>query len=129
MKEKTDIRDKEDIRKLVYSFYDKVREDDRLGYIFNDVAEVDWETHLPKMVEFWSKMLFQTQDYHGRPFRKHLPLPIKKKDFTIWFGLFRETVNEYFKGEKAEFTKNLAGRVAASFTIRMEMAGKFDQDE
>ena len=34
MKEKTDIRDKEDIRKLVYSFYDKVREDDRLGYIF-----------------------------------------------------------------------------------------------
>jgi len=56
-------------------------------------------------------------------------LPIKREDFSIWFGLFRDTVNKYFEGEKAEFAKDLAGRVAASFTIRMEMAGKFDQDE
>jgi hemoglobin len=58
-----------------------------------------------------------------------MPLPIKREDFSIWFGLFRDTVNEHFEGEKAEFTKDLAGRVAASFMIRMEMAGKFDQVE
>ncbi|PKD44461.1 group III truncated hemoglobin [Rhodohalobacter barkolensis] len=126
---KPDIRNKEDIRTMVYAFYGKVREDERLGYIFNDVAKVDWDSHLPKMVEFWSKMLFQTQDYHGKPFRKHMPLPIKREDFSIWYGLFKETVDEHFEGDKAEFAKDLAGRVAASFTIRMDMAGKFNQDE
>jgi hemoglobin len=126
---KPDIRNKEDIRTMVDAFYGKVREHERLGYIFNDVANVDWDSHLPKMVEFWAKMLFQTQNYHGKPFRKHMPLPIERKDFSIWYGLFRETVDEYFEGEKAEFAKDLAGRIAASFSIRMDMAGKFNQDE
>lgn len=122
-----DIRNDKDITKLVYTFYDKVQEDERLGYIFNDFAQVDWDEHLPKMVDFWSNLLFRTGRYKGRPFRQHLPLPVKRSDFGRWYGLFEETVNELYTGEKADYAKELAGKVASSFTIRMEMEGRFEE--
>lgn len=123
---KNDIRNDEDIRKLVHTFYGKVQDDERLGYIFNDFAEVDWDKHLPKMVDFWSNLLFQTRRYEGKPFRQHLPLPIEKQDFSRWFGLFESTVDELFHGERANHAKEMAARIASSFSIRMEIDGKFD---
>jgi|SRR5690554_1675077 len=122
----TDINDDADIKKLVHSFYAKVVKDDRLGYVFNDYAKVDWDDHLPKMVDFWSNLVFRTGRYKGRPFREHLPLPIEKNDFNIWYGLWLGTVDEYFKGERADFVKEMAGRIANSFTICLQMEGKFD---
>ncbi|MEX0685532.1 MAG: group III truncated hemoglobin [Balneolales bacterium] len=125
----TDIKDDSDIKKLVYTFYGKVQEDERLGYIFNDFASVDWDKHLPNMIDFWSNLLFQTGRYNGRPFRKHLPLPIKHSDFVLWFGLFENTVDELFEGEKADYTKEMAGKIASSFSVRMEMEGKYNISE
>jgi len=121
---KPDIQNDEDVKLLVHTFYEKVEADDRLGYIFNDFAEVDWDHHLPNMVDFWSNLLFQTGRYKGRPFRQHLPLPIQKNDFGRWLTLFKETVDEHFSGEKAEFAREMASKIAASFSIRLEMEGK-----
>jgi hemoglobin len=114
-----------DIEKLVHRFYAKVQQDDRLGYIFNDFAHVNWDTHLPKMVDFWSNLLFRTGRYSGRPFRQHLPLPVQKEDFHRWYSLFEQTVDEHFSGENAELAKELAAKIASAFSVRMEMAGKF----
>ncbi|MEX0609319.1 MAG: group III truncated hemoglobin [Balneolaceae bacterium] len=122
----TDIQNDSDIKKLVYTFYDKVQADDRLGYIFNDFAAVDWDHHLPNMIDFWSNLLFQTGRYKGRPFRQHLPLPIQKADFNIWYGLFEETVDELFAGDIAEVAKDFAQKIAGSFAVRLQMEGKFD---
>lgn len=118
-----DIQSDQDVESLVHNFYEKVQRDERLGYIFNDVAEVDWDEHLPKMVDFWSYLLFQTDRYKGRPFRKHMPLPIKEGDFDRWYSLFEKTVDEHYKGEKADFAKQLAQNIAASFELRMERDG------
>lgn len=123
---KHDIRHDNDVGELVYTFYGKVQKDERLGYIFNDFADVEWNQHLPKMVDFWSNLLFQTGRYKGKPFRQHLPLPIEKEDFSRWLGLFETTVDELFEGERASYAKEMAGKVAASFALRMEMDGKFD---
>ncbi|SHF33263.1 hemoglobin [Fodinibius roseus] len=122
-----DIQDDEDIKKLVHSFYHSVEQDERLGYIFNDFAQVDWEEHLPKMVDFWSNLLFQTRRYKGRPFRRHLPLPVKKEDFSRWYGLFEATTDQHFRGENAEYAKEMAGKIASSFSVRMEMEGKYSR--
>ncbi len=121
-----DIRNEEDITTLVHAFYGKVEQDERLGYIFNEVSEVDWDAHLPKMVDFWSKMLFRTGRYKGRPFREHLPLPIERDDFSRWVSLFIETVDEHFMGNRAEYAKEMAKNIANSFSSRMAMEGKFD---
>ncbi len=118
-----DIRTDQDVEVLVHNFYEKVQRDERLGYIFNDVANVDWDVHLPKMVDFWSYLLFQTDRYEGRPFRKHMPLPIKEGDFDRWYRLFEDTVDELYEGAKAKLAKQLARNIASSFELRMEKDG------
>lgn len=80
------------------------------------------------MVDFWSNLLFQTGRYKGRPFRKHLPLPIQKGDFIRWLSLFEATVDDHFEGEKANYAKEMAAKIASAFALRMEMDGKFDQE-
>lgn len=123
---KHDISNESDVRELVHTFYGKVRDNERMGYIFNDVAKVDWNKHLSIMVDFWSNLLFQTGQYKGRPFRQHIPLPIQKDDFPLWFGLFESTVDELFEGKKADYAKEMAAKIASSFALKMEMSGKFD---
>jgi len=118
---KPDIQSDEDIRKVVHTFYDRVQSDERLGYIFNEVADVNWDTHLPKMVDFWSNLIFQTGRYKGKPFRKHQPLPIKNDDFDRWYGLFIQTVDELYEGPKADYAKEMAYKIANSFAIRIQM--------
>jgi hemoglobin len=121
-----DIRNDDDITTFVHAFYHKVQKDERLGYIFNEFAGVDWDHHLPRMVDFWSNILFQNRRFKGRPLRKHMPLPIEKEDFDRWLGLFGETIDEHFQGEKADDAKEMASKIASSFAIRMEMEGKFE---
>jgi hemoglobin len=121
-----DIQNDEDLRLLVHTFYHRVQQDERLGYMFNEVAEVEWDTHLPKMVDFWSNLLFQSKRYKGRPFRRHLPLPIQRGDFDRWYGLWTETVDALFAGENAGYVKEMAGKIASSFSIRLEQEGKFE---
>lgn len=124
-----DIQNEKDIETLVHAFYAKVEEDERLGPIFNENANVDWDEHLPKMVSFWSKLLFGTSRYKGRPFRQHMPLPIQKDDFGRWVGLFVETVDEHFKGKRANYAKEMANNIANSFSTRMAMNGKFNTSD
>ncbi|NCP83346.1 MAG: group III truncated hemoglobin [Bacteroidetes bacterium] len=125
---KTDILTEEDIQKMVLSFYSRVENNERLNYIFNDFAKVNWEDHLPKMFDFWSNVVFGTGRYRGNPYREHLPLPIVKNDFIHWFSLFEETVLELFEGENAKIVVQVAMNVANMFRTRMDMAGKFDLD-
>ena len=37
-----DLTGRADIERLVNTFYDKIRGDEMLGFIFNDVAKTDW---------------------------------------------------------------------------------------
>ena len=50
-----DITDHRDVACLVNVFYDRVRDDDVLGPIFNDIAHVDWATHVPRMYDSGSQ--------------------------------------------------------------------------
>lgn len=118
-----DICNDQDLETLVHAFYDEVRKNEHLGYIFNDVAKVDWDDHLPKMIGFWSNLLFQTARYRGRPFRQHMSLPIMEGDFDLWYRLFEETVDKFYMGEKTNSIKKLARSIASSFELRMERDG------
>src|SRR5687767_2534055 len=103
-----DIATEEDIKALVDRFYAKVNQDPLLGPIFNDVAKVNWEAHLPTMYSFWSTLLFRSMFYKGQPLPKHLILPVEKQHFERWISLFRQTVDELFEGPKAKKAKNYA---------------------
>lgn len=116
---KQDIVTPADVRQLVDRFYDKVQADNKLGPVFNDVAQVNWEQHLPIMYTFWENLLLGTARYSGRPFPKHAPLPLDPSHFLQWINLFESTVNENFEGEKAEEAKGRARAIALVFMGKM----------
>ena len=114
------IQTKEDVIYLVDSFYEKVNKDELLSPIFNEFARVDWESHMPTMYSFWSSILLGEESYSGRPFPKHLPLPIKQKHFDRWLELFHQTVDENFKGELAIEAKSRASNIAQIFSFKIK---------
>ena len=116
---KNDIISEADIKTLIDSFYLKVREDDVLGYIFNDIAHVNWEHHLPKMYAFWGFLLLGSDTYRGNPMephqRLHQKIKLNKDHFNRWVKLFTETVDEHFMGINAEEAKNKAKLIAMTW--------------
>lgn len=118
-----DIASEADIRLLVDTFYEQVNHDPLLAPVFNEVAHVQWPRHLPIMYDFWSSILLGTGRYHGRPFPKHLPLPIDATHFQRWLELFEATVDTLFAGPKAEEAKVRALNIATMFEYRLRQRG------
>lgn len=116
---KPDISGLNDIILFVDGFYNKVRQDELIGPIFNNVIS-DWTPHLEKMYQFWNAALFGVAGFKGNPFAKHAPLPIEAKHFDRWLQLFNETIDNYFEGEMATDAKKRAGLMAAMFLTRLE---------
>lgn len=120
---KNDIRGRQDIEILINSFYDKVKQDATIGYIFNDVARVDWPKHLPVMYDFWDSVIFYTATYTGNPIMLHQQLnnktPLTAAHFQQWLKLFRGTVDDLFEGEKAELAKQRALSIATMLQVKI----------
>jgi len=114
-----DISTEADIQLMVDSFYGKVNHDALLDPVFNGFARVNWEKHLPIMYDFWSSILLGSARYHGRPFPKHVPLPIDTTHFKRWLELFLTNVDEQFAGPKAEEAKLRALNIANMFEYRL----------
>lgn len=119
MKEKEDIRSMEDIRKLVDIFYGKVREDKLIGPVFEDKVQDNWPRHLAIMYKFWGTVLLGERSYFGSPFLKHADLPVEKPHFQRWLHYFYETLDELFRGPKAEEAKYRADRMAEMFQFKL----------
>jgi len=56
---KEDISNRNDIERLVMVFYDNVKKNESIGFFFWQVVKVDWDKHIPIMVDFWEYVLFQ----------------------------------------------------------------------
>jgi hemoglobin len=112
----SDIVTREDIAALVDRFYERIRADEVLGPIFDDVARVDWAAHLPKMYDFWDSVLFGRAAFKGNPLGAHRALarltPLARSDFDRWVGLFHRTVDDLFDGPMADEAKFRASRIA-----------------
>lgn len=112
---KRDISEHRDVELLVRDFYTRVYKDSVLREMFEEVAKIDLEEHLPKMNRFWNTVLFGEHSYKGNPMQIHLDLDRLKSlndcHFVRWLSLFRLTVDELFSGPVAERAKHAAERV------------------
>lgn len=115
-----DILTIENIKLLVNSFYEKVREDSLLSHIFNDKIKDRWSIHLEKMYRFWQTVLLEEHTYHGSPFKPHAELPIDRLHFDRWIYLFYQTIDENFVGEKAQEAKWRAEKMADMFYYKIQ---------
>ena len=111
-----DLDSPEEIAEMVRRFYADVAQDDLLGPIFNEVAQVDWSEHLPKLTAFWCRALLGLPDYAGNPFRAHALVhercPFTAAHFERWLVLFHETLDLGWRGPHASRAAQLADNVA-----------------
>lgn len=121
MKKKIETR--ADIEEMVTRFYDRVKKDDRLGPLFNDVYKVNWADHLPLMFDFWENTLFYTGNYQGNPMLVHQNLhqqaPLREEDFERWIALFYAVLDEEYEGEKADLARQRAASISTILKLRL----------
>jgi len=121
---KRDIANRDDVILLVDTFYSKVRVNPVIGFIFKDVANVNWTHHLPKMYDFWSSILLKDHSYSGNPMKIHIDLskitPLTEVEFIEWLQIFNATVDELFSGEGADLAKFRARTTAGIMLYKIQ---------
>lgn len=124
---KKDLESRGDIELLVNTFYASVQKDDMIGPIFNDVAKVDWNHHLPKMYNFFETILLGGRGFKGNPMEVHFSLnqktPLLPEHFERWQQLFSRAVDQLFEGETAEEAKQKASSIANLMMFRINSPG------
>jgi hemoglobin len=118
------LETREDVELMVNQFYQKIRQDAELGYIFEEVAHIDWDLHLPKMYDFWEGILLGTANYMGRPMPPHFRLTTKHtltpEHFDRWLHLFFENVDALFEGDIAAEAKYRAYSISTIMNQRVQ---------
>jgi hemoglobin len=111
-----DVRD-EDLHELFVAFYATLADDPLLAPYF---VSLDMTAHMPRIVDFWSTMLFHTGRYSDNAFRPHAALPgLTAEHFVRWVATLERTIDARFTGEYAERMKDLAHRIAYSMQLRL----------
>ncbi len=111
-----DVESPAEVSEVVRSFYAAVAQDALLGPMFEEIAQVDWPAHLPRLSAFWCRALFGQPGYVGNPYAMHRDVhrrsPFSAAHFDRWLELFEETLDEGWSGPNVEAMKELASKVA-----------------
>ena len=73
-----DLKSREDVNRLVRTFYAKLQKNELLGPVFNGVID-DWEHHFERLTDFWETNLFFVRKYHGKPTEQHIHVDEKEE--------------------------------------------------
>lgn len=119
-----DIQNREDILLIMKEFYIKLLEDELVKHFFEDIIQQNHlKQHLETITDFWNGILFNDTAYQKNAMQPHLTLnktkPFKKEHFKTWLHHFSTSVDENFKGEKAEMAKTKALSIATVMEIKM----------
>lgn len=115
---KKELESRADISILVQAFYARVLNDEMLSPFFK---KLDFDRHLPKMIDFWCFVLLGETGYKTNVIEKHLHMPLKEEHFEQWLNLFHQTLNQYFEGENVETAKQRAFTIAWTTKSKMNI--------
>ncbi len=120
----TDIQNRKDIHFLIDEFYKKLLSDKLVKHFFEDIIEQNHLTeHIEVITDFWNGILFNAPDYNRNAMKPHLDLnkikPFKNEHFKRWLQHFTSSIDENFKGDKAEMAKTRALSIATVMEIKM----------
>ncbi|MGF2414511.1 group III truncated hemoglobin [Ferruginibacter sp.] len=123
---KKDITSRADIEKLIIDFYEKVKLDKTIGFIFTEVVPINWAHHIPVIVDFWESILLDNPVYKKNAMEVHYDLnkkvPLQKEHFDSWLHLFISTVDELFEGKIAALAKTRAKSIGHLMLFKMSNA-------
>lgn len=123
---KPDITTRTDIEKFIISFYEKVKQDKTIGFIFTDIVQMNWEKHIPLIVDFWETILLDNPVYKNNAMEVHYDLnkqiPLQSDHFKSWLHLFNTSLDELYEGKKTELAKTRAKSIADVMLFKMNNA-------
>lgn len=115
----SDLTGRADLEVLLRDFYRRAFADDLLRHVFVDVVHMDLGEHLPRIVAFWQKVLFDVGGYDGRVMAVHRDVhqqvALTEAHFTRWLELWRESLDAHFAGPVTEQADIHARRMASVF--------------
>jgi hemoglobin len=118
-----DLGSRSDVHDLVVGFYREVVFDDLLEPVFGVVAEVDWASHIPKLIDYWCRVLFGDPSYRGTVLAPHRHVheiePLRVEHFDRWYHLWVTTIDDGWAGPIAEQAKRHAARIGGSLARRL----------
>ncbi|WP_062062164.1 group III truncated hemoglobin [Aquimarina longa] len=118
-----DITSRQDIEFLMKAFYKNAFDNPVIGVFFTKIAKINLQEHIPEITDFWEQQLFRTGTYKKNVMQIHKQLNTKKKfdktHFDTWLSLFHKTVDNNFKGQKAELIKTRALSIATVMQLKI----------
>ncbi|QDU34387.1 Group 3 truncated hemoglobin ctb [Poriferisphaera corsica] len=109
------------IRRLVFTFYDRIQGHAKLGPVFSERIS-DWTPHLEKMCDFWSSATMRTGRYSGRPLPVHRGIPdLTAELYHEWLALFYQTTSEVFTESDAAIFNAMATRMAQNMVHALDL--------
>ena len=91
-----DLDTRGQIHDLVIQFYREIMLDPLLGPVFDEVAEVEWPVHIPRLIDFWCRVLLGKPGYDGFILNAHQRVHdierFEPELFDRWYLLFVEAV-------------------------------------
>lgn len=114
------------VHDLVVAFYREVVFDDLLDPIFGEIAEVDWSLHIPKLIDYWCRVLLGEPGYEGNLLAAHRHVqslsPLHADHFDRWYALWEQTIDSRWTGPGADRAKHHAARIGA--TLHRQLLGE-----
>lgn len=121
-----DLENRDDIEQIVRLFYERTLKDPIIGFIFNDIAKIELEAHVPIVTNFWFDMMFGSpleKTYSGNVLKAHKDLHqkvnLRAGHFTRWLYLFNRAVDDCTQGQNADRIKQRAEQVAKSISAAL----------
>lgn len=118
-----DLISRAEIHDLVVDFYREVVFDDLLAPIFGEIAEVDWSQHIPRLIDYWCRILLREGSYVGAVTAAHRHLhglePIRPEHCDRWYELWAKSVDARWGGPTADRAKGHAASLMAGMAKRV----------
>ena len=111
-----DIGKRDDLQQIIAAFYTQLLTDPIIGFFFSDLVQLDLDTHIPKIADFWAFQLLGEKNYQGNVFEVHRQLHLKaaltEDHFHRWVFVLHSTIDKLYAGPIAEAMKLKAAMIA-----------------
>jgi hemoglobin len=118
-----DLSTPTDVHDLVTVFYREIVFDELLEPLFGEVAEVAWGQHIPKLIDYWCRILFGTEGYRGAVTRAHRDLhalrAIEAVHCDRWYRLWTDCIDEGWAGPHADHAKAHAAKIMSGMATHV----------
>jgi hemoglobin len=119
----SDLHTRTAIHDLVVAFYREIVFDDLLGPLFEEVAETDWAVHIPRLIDYWCRILLNERGYRGALLESHREVhereAFRDEHFDRWYQLWVASIDTRWRGPRAEHAKAHAAATAALISRRL----------